>query len=68
MRSHCTSLAASAADLVLVNGKVVTVDDRFTIAQALAIKGQRIVAVGSTADVRKLAGANAKMIDLKAAP
>ena len=43
-------VAAETADLILVNGKIVTVDDRFTIAQALAIKGQRIVAVGSTAD------------------
>jgi hypothetical protein len=30
-----------AADLLLTNGKIVTVDDRFTIAQALAIKGSR---------------------------
>ena len=57
--------AADPADLVLVNGKVVTVDDRFTIAQAVAIKGQRIAAVGSTADMRKLAGPSAKVIDLR---
>ena len=31
--------SAQAPDIVLVNGKIVTVDDRFTIAQALAIKG-----------------------------
>ena len=45
------SKAASAqtpADMVLLNGKVVTVDDRFTIAEALAVKGERILAVGST--------------------
>jgi len=30
---------AQTADLVLLNGKVVTVDDRFTIAEALAIRG-----------------------------
>src|SRR3954470_3932261 len=60
-----TALACGAADLVLMNGKIVTVDDRFTIAQALAITGQRIVAVGSNADMQKLAGLQAKTIDLK---
>ena len=44
------------ADTILVNGKIVTVDDRFTIAQAVAIKGQRIVAVGSNAEIGKLRG------------
>jgi predicted amidohydrolase YtcJ len=58
-------LACGAADLVLMNAKIVTVDDRFTIAQALAITGQRIVAVGSNADMQKLAGSQAKTIDLK---
>jgi len=58
-------LACGAADLVLMNAKIVTVDDRFTIAQALAITGQRIVAVGSDADMQKLAGSQAKTIDLK---
>ncbi|MEQ1774131.1 MAG: amidohydrolase family protein, partial [Burkholderiales bacterium] len=52
-------------DTILVNGKIVTVDDRFTIAQALAIKNQRVVATGSNADIRKLAGANTKVIDAK---
>ena len=56
---------AGEADLLLVNGKIVTVDDQFRIAQAVAIKGSRIVAVGKTADVRKEAAANAKVIDLK---
>ena len=40
---------AGEADLLLVNGKIVTVDDQFRIAQAVAIKGSRIVAVGKTA-------------------
>ena len=42
--------AQAPADIVLFNGKIVTVDDRFTIAEALAIKGERILAVGSNAD------------------
>jgi predicted amidohydrolase YtcJ len=57
--------AAETADTLLVNGKIVTVDDRFRIAQAVAIKGQRIVGVGGNDEVRKLAGAGAKVIDLK---
>ncbi|HET7161021.1 MAG TPA: hypothetical protein VFI62_18620, partial [Burkholderiales bacterium] len=59
------AFAADAPDLILLNGKIVTVDDRFGIAQAIAIKGQRIVAVGTNADTRKLAGANAKVIALR---
>jgi predicted amidohydrolase YtcJ len=41
------------------------VDDRFTIAKALAIKERRIVTVGRNADVRKLAGSGTRVIDLK---
>ena len=52
-----------AADVILVNGKIVTVDDRFTIAEAVAVKGQRIVAVGRNDDIRKLAGAGTREID-----
>ncbi len=55
----------AAADTVLINGKIVTVDDRFTIAQAVAIKDGRIVAVGKTAEIAKLADGNTKKIDLK---
>ena len=53
-----TSLFAAGgpADLVLTNGKIATVDDRFTMAQAVAIKGQRVLAVGANADIEKLAG------------
>ncbi len=56
---------ASAVDTIFLNGKIVTVDDRFTIVQALAIKNQRVVATGSNADIRKLAEANTKVIDVK---
>jgi predicted amidohydrolase YtcJ len=61
------SIAASAqtADLVLTNGKIMTVDDRFSIAQALAIKGERIIAVGSNAEIEKLKGPATQFIDLQ---
>jgi len=54
-----------AAELIFSNGKIVTVDDRFTVAQALAVKGDRIVAVGSSQDIAKLAGPATKSIDLR---
>src|SRR5437764_10768022 len=53
------------ADLILSNGKIITVDERFTIAQAVAIKGDRIVAVGANADIVRLAGPNTRRIDLR---
>jgi predicted amidohydrolase YtcJ len=56
--------AAQDADTVLLNGKIVTVDDRFTIAEGLAIRAGRVVAVGSTADVEKLKGPQTRVIDL----
>ena len=56
--------AIAQADLVLINGKVVTVDDRFTIGEALAIKGERIVAVGSTAAIEAMKGPQTRVIDL----
>jgi predicted amidohydrolase YtcJ len=57
--------AGIAADLVFSNGKIVTVDERFTIAQAVAVKGDRIVAVGTTQEVARLAGPNTRTIDLR---
>jgi len=59
------ALAADPADTILVNGKIVTVDERFTIAQGVAIRGQRIVAVGNNADVLELQGGGTKVIDLR---
>ncbi|HKC58279.1 MAG TPA: amidohydrolase family protein, partial [Vicinamibacterales bacterium] len=54
----------AAADLVLTNGKIITVDNKFTIAQAIAVRGDRFVAVGSNADINKLAGPGTRRIDL----
>jgi adenine deaminase len=45
------SAQGSAPDVVLTNGKIITVDDRFSIAQAVAVRGDRILAVGSDAEV-----------------
>ena len=43
-------------DLILSNGKIVTVDERFTIAPAVAVAGDRLIAVGTNQDVSRLAG------------
>jgi predicted amidohydrolase YtcJ len=53
-----------APDLILSNGKIITVDERFRIAQALAIQGDRIVAVGTNQEIAQLAGPNTRRIDL----
>jgi predicted amidohydrolase YtcJ len=57
--------AAEPADTILLNGRIVTVDGRFAIAQAVAIRGQRIVAVGNNGDVLELQGRGTRLIDLK---
>jgi Predicted metal-dependent hydrolase with the TIM-barrel fold len=54
------------ADLILHNGKIVTVDQKFTVQQAVAIKSGKIVAVGSNAAVLKAEkGPRTEMVDLK---
>ncbi len=55
--------AETPADLILVNGKVVTVDPRFTTAEAFAIRDGVFVAVGSNAEVRKRAGDKTRVLD-----
>ncbi|MGQ0572263.1 MAG: amidohydrolase [Armatimonadota bacterium] len=55
------------ADVIFYNGKILTVDRSFSVAEALAVFGDKIVAVGHDADVRPLAGASTRMIDLKGA-
>jgi predicted amidohydrolase YtcJ len=55
---------ALSADLMLINGRVLTVDSRDTVAQAVAVRGGRIVAVGSSAEIEPLAGASSQVIDL----
>jgi predicted amidohydrolase YtcJ len=52
------------ADIALVNGKIVTVDERFSIVSAVAIGGDRITAAGTDADVLAQAGPGAEVIDL----
>ncbi|HKK27232.1 MAG TPA: amidohydrolase [Gemmatimonadota bacterium] len=53
-----------AADLVLLHGKIVTVDSARPEAEALAVRGDTIVAVGSDAEIGRLVGPDTRTIDL----
>ncbi|MDA2934886.1 amidohydrolase family protein [Acidobacteria bacterium AH-259-D05] len=58
-------LAQQAADTILYNGKILTVDSNFSTAQAVAVRGTQIAAVGTDDEVLRLAGSNTVTIDLK---
>ncbi len=58
---------APQASLVLTNGSVHTLDAKRPQAQAVAVDKNRIIAVGTSAEIAKLAGPNATVIDLKGA-
>ena len=56
---------AADADLILHNGKILTVDSRFSVVEAMAVKGGRISAVGSSAEILKTErGSGTRVIDL----
>ena len=59
------SRGADEADLILVHGKVVTVDPAFSVREAVAVRGDRLLVVGSDAEVMATRGATTKVIDLK---
>jgi predicted amidohydrolase YtcJ len=59
-----TSAFSQTADTVLFNGKILTVDKDFSIQQALAIGHGEVLASGTSAAMKKLAGAGAQLIDL----
>ena len=56
---------AQTADTILVNGKILTVDAQSSTREAMAIRDGRIVSLGSSAEIRKLAGPRARVIDLQ---
>ncbi len=60
MNLHATLLA----DLVLRNGKVWTVNPRQPVAQAVAVKNGRVIAVGTNAEIDSVTGAKTRVIDL----
>lgn len=52
------------ADLILKNGKIISLDTQESIYQAVAVKYGKIVAVGSNKDINKYIGSETKTIDL----
>ncbi|NOR53207.1 MAG: amidohydrolase, partial [Candidatus Aminicenantes bacterium] len=53
------------ADLVLMNGKIVTVDDKKPVVQALAVRGDVIVALGNDKRIKPYISQATQIIDLK---
>lgn len=58
-------MSHSGADLILTGGQVLTLEPGAPTAQALAVAGDRILAVGSDEQVRDLAGPNTRALDLQ---
>ena len=58
-----TAQQPQPATLVVTNAKILTMDSRYPRAEALAARGEWIVAVGTIADVRKYVGPQTKVID-----
>ena len=56
--------AQEAPDRIFINGKIVTVDDYFSIHEAVAVRGERFVATGSSEEIRALAGDDTVVTDL----
>ena len=53
-----------SADLILVNGRILTVDSVDRVAQAVAIRGDKIIAVGTDAEIEAAATKTTRRIDL----
>jgi predicted amidohydrolase YtcJ len=56
--------SAQTADLILVNGKILTVDAQDSIVEAIAIAKGKIVAVGSTVEIQRREGPGTRVVDL----
>lgn len=52
-------------DTILINGNIVTVDGEFSIANAVAVRDGRILAVGANDDIKQLAGPSTAVVDLE---
>src|SRR3954454_10172593 len=63
-RTAMLAQPAVVADTVLINGKIVTVDPQFSIAQAVAIREGKFLAVGSNTQIEAFTGPNTVRIDL----
>lgn len=64
LSSAVTGLKAQQADLVLLNGKVITLQHKGDRSQAVAIKGGNIIAVGTNAAIKKYIGTHTQTVQL----
>src|SRR5512141_3191697 len=55
---------AQEPELILHHGKIVTVDERFTIAEAIAVRGGRVLSVGANSKILALQGPGTELVDL----
>ena len=62
---HPSRATSAQTDTVIINANVHTVDRKRPKAEAIAIKGNKIVAIGKTSEIRKLINANTQVIDAK---
>ncbi|MFC1802343.1 amidohydrolase [Thermoproteota archaeon] len=59
------ALKTCMADLALINGKIITVDEEFSIAEAIAVKNGKVQLVGTTGKVKELVGSETNLVELK---
>ncbi|MCA0899854.1 MULTISPECIES: amidohydrolase [Microbulbifer] len=60
----CACSSSDKADRIFVNGTVITLDGNNTIAEAIAVRKDRILAVGSNREIQALAGTDTETVDL----
>lgn len=63
--SRHAQIETLSPDLMLLNGKIVTLDQSDTIVEAVAVKDGKIILAGSTTEIKRLASSNTRIIDLK---
>ncbi|HOJ62162.1 MAG TPA: amidohydrolase family protein, partial [bacterium] len=64
MTGGTATVASETADLLLVHGKIITVDEAFSIQSGMAIKGDRILALGTESSLQPYRDGNTQVIDL----
>jgi len=62
--THAQQADSSSPDLVLINGKILTMDDKSSVVEAVAILDGKLLATGSNARVKSMAGTRTRVLDL----
>ena len=61
----CTTNTNDTADIILINGKIITVDHKFSIHEAIAVKNGKILGVGSNEKINQFSGNQTRILDLQ---